>query len=421
MQLSEKVFIDRLLGRLLCFVLIPFVRLIGILLRRDHSIRDGNTRCIAIAKYYGLGSIIHATPMLRALKQRHPEAHLIFLTRQANKNLFTHLTDVDEVLFIEDRAFLKFLFSNLRVCFTLIRRRVDLFFDLELFSAYGALISLSSLARNRIGFFCGKDTDFKTWIYTHLIYFNFQMPVRFCYLQLARVADVSTDASTELTTLLISGELRKTTRAKLDNMIAKNRGSGLIAVNVNASELSLERRWPPERFAEVIRHFATRNYAILLVGSRGERAYVQHVADMVSDVSEHVHNIAGKFAFSEFIALLQECDALLTNDSGIMNFGYALQVPTLSLFGPCHPVQYHISSTVTHYLYQPVFCSPCVHLLYEAPCRGRAYCMAEISASDVIKDLDALLRGEMREQDAPPADSVLLSTDSAVLGLLRAK
>lgn len=420
MQLSKKVFIDRLLGRLLCFVLIPFVRLIGILLRRDHSICDGNTRCIAIAKYYGLGSIIHATPMLRALKQRYPETHLIFLTRQANKNLFTHLTDVDEVLFIEDRVFLKFLFSNLRVCFTLIRRRVDLFFDLELFSAYGALISLSSLARNRIGFFCGKDTDFKTWIYTHLVYFNFQMPVRFCYLQLARVADILADAPTDLTALIISDEQRDAARSKL-NLIVKHRGNGLIAINVNASELSLERRWLPERFAEVIRHFSSQNYMLLLVGSPSENAYVQHVADMVSDVGKHVHNIAGEFSFSEFLAMLQECDALLTNDSGIMNFGYALQIPTLSLFGPCHPAQYHISSTVTRYLYQSVFCSPCVHLLYEAPCKGCAYCMAQIETSDVITHLEALLREKASEQDTPPTPSVLLSTDSAVLGLLRAK
>ncbi|GAK49573.1 glycosyl transferase, family 9 [Candidatus Moduliflexus flocculans] len=420
MQLSKKVFIDRLLGRLLCFILIPFVRLIGILLRRDHSIHDGNTRCIAVAKYYGLGSIIHATPMLRALKQTYPEARVIFLTRQANQDLFAHLVDVDEVLFVEDRTFLKFLSSNFRICLTLIMRRVDLFFDLELFSAYGALVSLSSLARNRIGFFCGKDTDFKTWIYTHLIYFNFQMPVRFCYLQLARVANVSQDVSTELTTLIIPDELREAARSKL-NAIVKHRGNGLIAINVNASELSLERRWLPERFAEVIRHFSSQNYTLLLVGSRGEQAYAQQVAEMAGEVGERVHNVAGEFVFSEFLALLQECDALLTNDSGIMNFGYALHVPTLSLFGPCHPAQYHIPSNMTRYLYQPVFCSPCVHLLYEAPCKGRAYCMAQIETSAVITQLEALLRGTVFELDAPLMPSILLSTDSSVLGLLRAK
>jgi ADP-heptose:LPS heptosyltransferase len=371
-----------------------------------------------------MGSIIHAIPMLRALKMQYPQARLVFITRKNNKSLFAHIPDVDKVLFVDDSSLVSLTFSNIRLMSSLIRHRIDLFFDLELFSAYGALVSLFSLARNRIGFHCGLDTDFKTMLYTHLMYFNFHMPMRVCYLQLARIAGIADDASSELLDLVIDETTHASARAKLQNILPGSleldRRHRLLAINVNAAELSVERRWLSERFEAVALYFARKGYHVLFVGNSDERPYVQSVMDRMNDKSDRIHNVAGRFALSEFLALLQECDALLTTDSGIMNFAYALDVPTVSLWGPSNSIQYHVDKGSTHALWKSVYCSPCIHRFLFPPCGGKNICMGLIEVDEVVSALEDLLKGEQpkRHNEVYPA---CIDAGGNPLGLLRGR
>ena len=422
MDLSIKVLIDRTIGRILCYILFPIVRIVGLLLQRDHSIQMGNVNVIAVAKYYGMGSIVHAMPMLRALKRKYPEAELVFITRQANKLLFNNFPYPDEVLYINDESFLALFMSSIRLFVRLIYYRLDLFFDLELFSAYGALVSLFSLARNRMGFLCGLETDFKTLLYTHLIYFNFEMPLRICYLQLARLANIQVNASSDLVMPMIDDAVRASARYKLNSIIPSSVATrkNLLAINVNASVLLLERRWMLERFEAVARYFANQNYNILFVGSSEERSYVQRITDRMEDLSDRVHNVAGRFNLSEFLAVLQECLALLTADTGTMNFAYALKVPTVGLYGPCNAKQYHIEGVRTCAISKQVYCSPCVHRFARPPCRGNNVCMSLIEVDEVISALHDVLDGRLKVRLANHIP-VLTDVSGTPLGFLKAR
>ena len=415
LDLSEKILLDRILGKGICFFLIPLTRLAGIILHRDHSISDENVRCIAIAKYFGIGSIIHASPMMAALKSRYPHARFIFITRKSNLMLFDHFGTDLQVLTIDDRSFLATFSSTFKLVFTLIRYRIDLYFDLELYSAYSAIISLFSLARNRLGFFCGKETDFKAFLYSHLVFFNFYMPIRLCYLQLARVAHVQEDTSTDLIPLRIDHQTRRHSRVKLDEFLHNDYGRGLIAINVNASGLSFERRWPGERYAAVARHCIRNGYRAIFVGSPDEREYVQTVVAMVGETG--AYNAAGYFSFSEFLVLLTNCRVLLTNDSGIMNIGFALNMAVLSLCGPVYPEQYQVSRPNTRIIYTRLYCSPCLHHLNTPPCKGTAYCMHSITVEQVNDALWKLVN----EQSAVGhhVRKVIIFTEDAPLGILR--
>jgi hypothetical protein len=224
MRLELKIWLDRTLGLFLCFLLRPLVYFLGKALRRDHGIARGKVKCIVVAKYFGLGSIVHAMPMLRALKTQYPEAKLVFVSRLASRPIMPLIPDIDEACFVDDSGFFALASSNLRLFLALYRRKVDLFFDLEVFSSYGALVSLFSLARNRYGFFCSRNTDFKSWIYTHLMFFNFQMPVRLCYLQLARAAGA--EGAANLLPLEVSASVRQSALARLRAIVPERGGGG---------------------------------------------------------------------------------------------------------------------------------------------------------------------------------------------------
>ncbi|MEO5378181.1 MAG: glycosyltransferase family 9 protein [Magnetococcus sp. DMHC-6] len=418
MQLKKKIFIDRFIGRILVFLLIPIVKLLGYLMRFDHVVRPEKVRCIAVAKYFGLGSIIHTLPMLRALRNLYPSAKILFITHVKNKPIFAHIDGIDEVYFVDDHNLWRLVVSNVNMFFSLIANRIDLFFDLELFSAYGAIVSLASMGRNRFGFFCNSDTDFKNYIYTHLMYFNFTMPIRVCYLQLARMAHVAADSSSDLVPLSIDQELLLDARHQIQAILSGHVQQRRIAININASELSLERRWPAERFVHVAQYFSQRGYTIIFVGSSEERGYVQQVVEQTEGEKSGIYNIAGCFSFSIFLAILKECDLLITNDTGVMNMGYALLTPTLSLFGPCHPVQYHIDRANTHAIYGAIYCSPCIHHLYIPPCRGKQFCMLRIEVKQVIESAENILE-QKHIMTWKPADVPLMVEESVPFGILR--
>ncbi len=67
MKLRRKILIDRAVGLPLVFLLNGVCRILGKVLNRDHSLDHGSVRMIAVAKYFGMGSIIQATPFLRSL------------------------------------------------------------------------------------------------------------------------------------------------------------------------------------------------------------------------------------------------------------------------------------------------------------------------------------------------------------------
>jgi len=361
MKFTTKLQIDRTVGRLLCFALIPFVYILGIIMRRDHTMTDDNVKCIVVAKYFGLGSITHAMPMLRALKERYPDAKVVFVSRKSNASFFALISDIDAAYYIDDSSIICLIRSSFQLLYDLIRLKVDLFFDLEVFSTYGTIVSLFSLARNRLGFFASHSTNFKVWIYTHLMYFNFHTPVRLCYMQLARLAGAGAESSIQLIPYAVPDAVRNSAEKRLKEMVP-DRHSGLIAINANASELSFARRWPLDRFTKVAEHFAGLGYHILLLGSPEEHSYVERIKTDIhapSNISIHpyIHNVAGRFPLLEVPALLQLCDAFVTTDSGLMNFAYAQGVKTISLHGPNIPHYTDIDNNMNVPIYKNTYCS----------------------------------------------------------------
>ena len=84
---------------------------------------------------------------------------------------------------------------------------IDLYFDLEVYSAASSCLSLLSLARNRFGLY-RHSAGFKRGLFTHLLYFNVNMPIRQIYLQLLGMASVEGPFSDELERIVLRPEDR---------------------------------------------------------------------------------------------------------------------------------------------------------------------------------------------------------------------
>src|SRR5690606_19124292 len=137
-----------------------------------------------------------------------------------------------------------------------------------------------------------------------------------------------------------------------------------VALNPNAGTLSLERRWPRDRFAELARRLVLEDGArVVLIGARGERGHVAEVVALAGELPEgRLADLSGRLSIGALHAVLESADAFVSNDSGPMHLGAAVGAPTLGLFGPETPVMYRPLGPRASVLYEPPACSPCINV-----------------------------------------------------------
>lgn len=415
MNKKQKVAIDRVIGYGLSMILRIPAMILEKILQRDHSMPPIKVpKRIVVAKYLGIGSILQATPMLKGLKERYPDAQLTFVSLNSNKDLLSRYDFIDEILCVDDKSFLNVIATSFRVIAKLIQSKVDLFLDLEVHSTYGSLMCLLSCAKNRLGFSLGDD-DHRSFLYTHLLYLNTNFPIRYCYSQLGQLAGVAQLTSDQQPLCPSLLEVDVMHAQKKINEIFDFQHNGIIAINPNASDLRYERRWSREGFASVAQHFSQKGYAVALVGAKGEYEYVQGVIELLGSDAINVRNVAGRFPLLQFFVFLRHCKLVVTNDSGVMNMSLTLPVPQLLLAGPVDPEQYFIPNEYRTYIYYQTYCSPCTHYLEIPPCAGDNMCMQLIQYRDVIEYSERLIRGEKLK----PKRNTSFSFKSEILGVLK--
>lgn len=160
--------------------------------------------------------------------------------------------------------------------------------------------------------------------------------------------------------------------------------SKVIGINPGAAYGSAK-CWLPERFNEVTKELL-KDPQIYIVFF-GDQAGLPLVNQICSGMPERVINLAGKTSLLQLVALIDQCDLLLTNDSGPMHIAAALQIPLLALFGSTSNVAtgpYKFGRTI----HKQVSCSPC----FQRTCPIDFRCMKSITSKEVYENLLHLLQ-----------------------------
>ncbi|MBI3142603.1 MAG: glycosyltransferase family 9 protein [Bacteroidetes bacterium] len=375
MQVLTQIWIDQHIVKPIIWSLNLLVRLVGWVLRLDHNL-NRDFRVVAVCKYKGLGSIVQATALLQTIKHNLPNGKLVFVSTQANKELLSHITCIDQVVLLNDSTFWRLAWGYPQFIWQLIKLRIGVYIDLEIYSNFSSLSTTLSLARNRLGYYL-RSGGYRMGIYTHMMYYNPRVPIMQCYMQMARLMGFSEEVNC-LYPIKV-------------NHASPIEGPYLV-INPNASSLRLERRWAKERFAEMILSMGTKlpGYRVVLIGAPSEKGYVLELMELLPPGS--VVNLAGATSFGELLCILGGATAVVTNDTGPMHLAAAMGKPTIGLFGPCSPSQYGSLQGVIP-IYKEVYCSPCVHEFAVPPCKGNNHCMKEIGVGEVLEALVRLLEG----------------------------
>lgn len=384
MKTSTKIIVDKYAGSAVVFVLKNIFRLFG-----TNRLTD-SPKTIVVCKFLGMGSIVQSTPLIQSLKNKFPAAKIIYFTSISNKAFVDQLSIVDQSLIIDDRSFFSIVKSTLTSCYFLLSNKVHVFIDLELHSHYSKIFTISSRAPIRLGI--ATDSDKTPTIYTSNFKLHIDRPVSESYLEMCNSFEPIV-----ITHDLYSFRSNEDLKEMLTKKFQIDRP--YIIINPNASDLRIERRWPKENFSELIGKISNTfpNHQIVLIGSSSETEYVGDLFARIPKVAQkNVINTAGKLKIEELIQLTHGATLMVTNDTGPMHLAFAVECPTIALFGPASPIQFgnhkHVSA-----IYKKVACSPCVHDHIKPPCAGENICMKQIIVDEVFHHVQAAIVNEVQQ------------------------
>ncbi len=412
MKISNQIWLDKNIIRPIVILLNGFVRLAGKIFRINHNLnRDFKT--IAICKYKGIGSIIQATPLIRTLRNKYPQAKIIFVTTKSHENFLTLIPDVDEIISIDDSSGRNLFLSFFPFLYKLISKNIAVYIDLEIYSHFSTLVTTLSMAKNRFGYYL-RSSQYRMGCNTHMLFYNIQHPIAETYLQFARLLGC-TEIENQLWNFSTIPQTDFSNNELLKNFSSKK----YILINPNASDLRLERRWPLHSFAQLIDNIGNQftDFNIGIIGSSGEKKYVEALI-LKTTIKNNVVNLAGETSLSELFYLLKNATCFITNDTGPMHMAMAVNVKTIALFGPCSPGQYGNHSKVKP-IYKNVYCSPCVHEFETPPCNGNNVCMQIIQVNEVFDSLNKTMEENMNPEKIFSDTIIYTDSENAVLGLVK--
>jgi ADP-heptose:LPS heptosyltransferase len=110
------------------------------------------------------------------------------------------------------------------------------------------------------------------------------------------------------------------------------------AVVVHAGAASGSRRWPVERFAEVVRWGRERGERVVLTGSAAEAEAVLALARAAGLGDDAV--LAGRTDLEELAAVVAAARLVVAGDTGVAHLASAYRTPSVLLFGPVRPAEW---------------------------------------------------------------------------------
>lgn len=323
-----------------------------------------------MVRFSSIGDLLLTTPLLRAIRRRHPAAHVAVVVREDMADTLRHNPRIDQLITWRRGASLLGLASALRghAPWT---HRLDL---------HGSLRSL--LLRRLVG---GSWSTYpkhrrrrRQLIRTH----------RRLGGDLGAVAERYFDAAGGLEVTPDDGGLEFYTTQSAESeaeafLAAKGigRSRGVIAIAPGAAHAT--KRWPERHWTALVEQ-ASRTQDLLVLGGPAER----EIGERLAGTRAGVANAAGVFSLVGTAALLKRVRVLVAGDTGVLHLATAVGTPVIGLYGPTVRefgfFPYHARATI---LELGLACRPCSSQGSERCPLGHHHCLVHLEPERVLEAL----------------------------------
>jgi heptosyltransferase-1 len=337
--------------------------------RRLAALRDLRPERVCLIKPSSLGDIVHALPVLAALRAHWPDAHLAWVVNRGLRGLLDGHADIDEVIPF-DRASVRPSLAGARsiggFLMGLRRGRFDVAIDLQGLLRSG-IMTWATGAPVKVGLASAREGAPRFYG----VRVETPDPEEHAVDRLMRVAAAfGADASSPRFRVATGPDDRKWAATILQGVPRPR-----LALNVGARWLT--KRWPPAQFAAVARRaVAERGAGLVLLGAPEDRPLVDALLGHLGPIP--ALDLCGRTSLPRLAAVAGEVDVFLSNDTGPLHLAAAAGARVVGIYtctspgrtGPYGPGALAVKSCI--------HCAPS----YLKTC-PRLECMAELTPERV--------------------------------------
>jgi len=322
-----------------------------------------NSNRFLIIRLGSIGDIILTTPLIRALRKAYPNSLIDYLVKEEFLELLQNNPHIDNVYSINSGHGLKEILKWRK---KIISNEYTSILDLH--RSIRSILMTIWLTRVELGKF--NKNLFKRIVLVKLginLYKQIS-PVTQRYFEAAQRYDLVDDGLG--TELFHDGKIPTTiaNTPESKNFIVMAPGAGYFT-----------KRWPPEYFAKLADKLIEKyNAEVYLIGSAADKEVCNEIR---KSMNNDVHDLSGLYSILETAAIIDACDALITNDSGMMHVAVSQKKPVLAFFGSTteelgfFPYGEKYKVLENKYLN----CRPCSHVGRNKCPKRHFKCMKEIS------------------------------------------
>jgi heptosyltransferase-2 len=333
-------------------------------------------RSILIIKIGAIGDIVMSLPMLSLLREKYPSATITWVCGKTVAPLIEATSLVNRIITIDEKKLFQSGLKNRLL--TLAKLWKALFFQ-----SFDLAITAHPDPRYRLlSLFCRKKLH---------RFFNrkqkrpFPISGRYHLHEHIRLADPFEGPTAPVPPF---PPLHTPSSAVVEGFLSPSLPNVVIAPGgaKNALSDSPLRRWPPSHYAEVLKQLSSHPLNLIVLGAPSDK----WVEPYFSGIS--YQNAIGKLSLLECIALLKKTAVFITHDSGPLHLAKLAGCPTIALFGPTNPYEFHNQSENIHVFWEggKLPCAPCYDGKGYAQC-AQNLCLQRIRPETVIKKALGLL------------------------------
>jgi heptosyltransferase-2 len=326
---------------------------------------------ILLVRFSSLGDVLLTTPLIRALRARHPAATISALTKQVWAPLLSANPQLDEVVAVSPGQSLVPLARALRAA------RFTHFLDL-----HGSV-------RTRVlrllvpGPWCGFDARRRArqmLIRNHQDTYRDRVPVAERYFEAARDLDVAPDGGPAELFASPAAEARAEAWLVRVGLLEER---PLVVLAPGAAHAS--KCWPVRHWLRLASDLVRQGFNIALIGGPADRVIA---AEIAASAGRQAASAAGELDLQAGGALLRRARAAVSGDTGPMHLAAAVGTPVVALFGPTVEqfgfFPYHARATV---LQRDLPCRPCSSKGGPRCPLTHHRCLEEIAPDEVMSSL----------------------------------
>ncbi len=375
---------DRSLGRVATMTLALLDRLVRPF--RSDSKPGGRhePRRILIIKIVGLGDTVLMLTPLRKLRDTFPRAEIHALVTPLSTGILEGQPQIDRLIVHDVLGRDSGPAGFVRLIRRLRKYGFDCVIDFEQHFQTTAILSYLTRTPRRIGLYYAGNP--RRHLLTDPVFLDPDLHMVDTYMGLLGPLGVSTEPVEVLEPVRID----PSDAHVAERWLAERRRhpeSPLVGIHPGSGIRTPERRWPGNRFAEIVRRISAEYGAdIVLTGGKGEAGLVDDILKAAG--IDDARSAAGCFNIKQTAALMRMCDLFVSNDTGPMHIAASVGTSTIGLFGPNTPRRYAPIGKKTSSIFKGVQCSPCVHIHKgRAGECGHGVCMEAIGVEEVWEEI----------------------------------